>query len=59
MENNLLLAIFVLLAAAVILVPLATIAGLGTVIGYLVAGVLIGPFGLGLVSDTITLQRVA
>ena len=59
MENNILLAIFVLLAASVALVPLAKAAGLGTVLGYLAAGVLIGPYGLRLVSDTETTRHVA
>jgi len=59
LENNLLLAIFVLLAASVALVPLAKAAGLGTVLGYLAAGVLIGPYGLGLVSDTETLRHTS
>ncbi len=59
MENNLLLAIFVLLAASVALVALAKAAGLGTVLGYLGAGVLIGPYGLRLVSDSETIRHVA
>lgn len=59
MENNLLLAIFVLLAATVALVPLAKALGLGTVLGYLAAGVLIGPYGLGLVSDSDTIRHIA
>ncbi|MDX1647129.1 MAG: monovalent cation:proton antiporter-2 (CPA2) family protein [Longimicrobiales bacterium] len=40
---------FVYLAAAVVAVPLAKRFGLGSVLGYLLAGVVIGPFGLGLV----------
>jgi monovalent cation:proton antiporter-2 (CPA2) family protein len=40
-----------LLAAAVIAVPLTRRMGLGSVLGYLVAGVIIGPSGLRLVSD--------
>jgi glutathione-regulated potassium-efflux system ancillary protein KefC len=59
MEGNLLLAIFVLLAATVLLVPLAKWAGLGTILGYLVAGVLIGPYGLQLVSDSEMVHNVA
>ena len=39
------------LAAAVLCVPLAKRFGLGSVLGYLVAGALIGPWGLGFVSD--------
>jgi len=40
---------FVYLTAAVVSVPIARRLGLGSVLGYLVAGVAIGPFGLGLV----------
>ena len=53
------LAIFVLLAVSVALVPLAKAAGLGTVLGYLAAGVLIGPYGLRLVSDTESIRAVS
>ena len=42
---------FVYLAAAVISVPIAKRLGLGSVLGYLLAGVAIGPFGLGLIGD--------
>ncbi|MCG6265483.1 glutathione-regulated potassium-efflux system protein KefB [Vibrio vulnificus] len=41
----------VFLAAAVVAVPLAQRSGLGSVLGYLLAGVAIGPWGLGLISD--------
>lgn len=41
----------VYLGAAVVAVPLASRARLGSVLGYLVAGCAIGPFGLGLVED--------
>ena len=40
---------FVYLAAAVIAVPVAKRLGLGSVLGYLLAGVAIGPFALGLI----------
>lgn len=40
---------FVFLAAAVIAVPVSQRLGFGSVLGYLLAGVVIGPFGLGLV----------
>jgi len=40
-----------LLLAAVLCVPLAQRLGLGAIPGYLIAGVLVGPSGLGLVSD--------
>lgn len=41
----------VFLAAAVLMVPLARKLGLGAVLGYLIAGMLIGPWGLRLVGD--------
>jgi glutathione-regulated potassium-efflux system ancillary protein KefC len=41
----------VYLAAAVIAVPIAKLMGLGSIIGYLGAGILIGPWGLKLVTD--------
>jgi monovalent cation:proton antiporter-2 (CPA2) family protein len=40
---------FVYLTAAVISVPVAKRLGLGSVLGYLIAGMIIGPFGLGLI----------
>lgn len=40
---------FVYLAAAVVAVPVAKKLGLGSVLGYLLAGIAIGPFGLGFV----------
>ncbi|MFC2088517.1 monovalent cation:proton antiporter-2 (CPA2) family protein [Calditrichota bacterium] len=40
---------FVYLAAAVLSVPIAKKLGLGSVLGYLLAGVIIGPFVLGLI----------
>ena len=41
----------VYLAAAVVAVPIARLLGLGSIIGYLGAGMLIGPWGLRLVTD--------
>ena len=50
---------FIYLCAAVVMVPLAKRLGLGSVLGYLVAGVLIGPL-TGLVGqETATLQHFA
>ncbi len=42
---------FVYLAAALLVVPVAKRLGLGSVLGYLIAGLLIGPWGFGLVGD--------
>ncbi|OUM00178.1 glutathione-regulated potassium-efflux system protein KefC [Variovorax sp. JS1663] len=39
------------LGAAVLVVPLSKALGLGAIIGYLAAGIVIGPWGLGLVSN--------
>lgn len=41
----------VYLSAAVIAVPLARAAGLGAILGYLAAGMAIGPWGLKLVTE--------
>jgi glutathione-regulated potassium-efflux system ancillary protein KefC len=41
----------VYLAAAVVCVPLARRLGLGSVLGYLIAGALIGPWGLGFIRN--------
>lgn len=41
----------IFLAAAVLMVPLCKKIGLGSVLGYLAAGVLIGPFGLNLIHE--------
>ncbi|MBG6071952.1 MULTISPECIES: glutathione-regulated potassium-efflux system protein KefC [unclassified Polaromonas] len=42
---------FIYLSAAVVAVPLAKKFGLGSIIGYLAAGIAIGPWGLGLVTN--------
>ena len=42
---------FIYLAAAVIAVPVAKKLGLGSIIGYLIAGIAIGPWGLKLVTN--------
>ncbi|NTA40042.1 monovalent cation:proton antiporter-2 (CPA2) family protein [Agrobacterium salinitolerans] len=51
--------IVVLLGAAVITVPLFKRLGLGSVLGYLAAGLAIGPFGIGLFSDPQSILHVA
>ena len=49
----------VYLAAAVLAVPLARLLGLGAIIGYLAAGIVIGPWGLQLVTEPATLLHIA
>jgi glutathione-regulated potassium-efflux system protein KefB len=52
MEEQSLLAVGVVyLFAAVVAVPIATRLGIGAVLGYLLAGIAIGPWGLGFISD--------
>lgn len=51
--------IAIFLAAAVIAVPIAQRLGLGSVLGYLVAGVAIGPWGLGLIGDVDEVLHIA
>ncbi len=51
MEHNLLADAVTYLFAAVVSVPVAKRLGLGSVLGYLVAGVIIGPFALSLLSN--------
>ncbi|MFT3998289.1 MAG: monovalent cation:proton antiporter-2 (CPA2) family protein, partial [Asticcacaulis sp.] len=53
MDTQFLLNVFVFLAAACLVVPLAARFKLGAVLGYLVAGILIGPSGLGFI-DRVT-----
>jgi glutathione-regulated potassium-efflux system ancillary protein KefC len=43
--------LLIFLAAAVICVPLAVRFGLGSVLGYLIAGVAVGPWGLGFIAN--------
>ncbi len=48
-----------LLAAAVVAVPLFKRFGLGAVLGYLAAGLIIGPFGVGMIQDAESILHVA
>jgi glutathione-regulated potassium-efflux system ancillary protein KefC len=58
-DHSLLYGAILYLAAAVITVPVFKRLGLGAVLGYLVAGVAIGPWGLGLIRDVETILHVA
>ncbi|MFL6650327.1 MAG: monovalent cation:proton antiporter-2 (CPA2) family protein [Sulfurifustaceae bacterium] len=51
--------VVLLAGAAVVFVPLAKRAGVGSVLGYLGAGVLIGPWVLGLLTDVNNIMRIA
>lgn len=51
-EHQLLAQIIILLAGAVVTVAVFQRLGLGAVLGYLCAGAIVGPFGLGLVTNT-------
>ncbi|WP_374423666.1 monovalent cation:proton antiporter-2 (CPA2) family protein [Paracoccus sp. (in: a-proteobacteria)] len=53
------LSVVILLAAAVIAVPLFRRLGLGSVLGYLAAGLVVGPFGFGFFNDPETIIHVA
>ena len=55
MEHSVLTVAMVYLAAAVIAVPIARALGLGAVLGYLLAGIAIGPWGVGLISEVDTI----
>lgn len=54
-----LVSVVTLLGAAVVAVPVFKRIGLGSVLGYLAAGLAIGPFGLGLFSDAMSILHVA
>ncbi|WP_086932018.1 monovalent cation:proton antiporter-2 (CPA2) family protein [Agarilytica rhodophyticola] len=49
--ENFLLQLFIFLVSAAIAVPVAKKLGLGSVLGYLIAGMVIGPFGISLIHD--------
>ena len=54
-----LVTVVALLGAGVVAVPIFKRLGLGSVLGYLAAGLAIGPFGLGLFTDPQTILHVA
>ncbi|WHR57709.1 monovalent cation:proton antiporter-2 (CPA2) family protein [Acinetobacter haemolyticus] len=54
-----LIAPVVLLAAAVIAVPIFKRIGLGSVLGYLIAGLIIGPFGFAFFNDSASILHIA
>jgi glutathione-regulated potassium-efflux system protein KefB len=58
-QGSELVKVVVLLAAGVLAVPLFKRLGLGSVLGYLAAGLAIGPFGLGLFREAGTILHLA
>ena len=56
---NFLFTLVVLLAAAIIAVPLARLLGLGSILGYLAAGLIVGPAGLRLVTDVENIGHIS
>jgi glutathione-regulated potassium-efflux system ancillary protein KefC len=58
-DVNVLVYILIYLAAMVVVVPLAKRFGLGVVVGYLLAGVAIGPYGLGLTGESKSISLLA
>ncbi|MDB5393417.1 MAG: potassium transporter [Rhodospirillales bacterium] len=57
--DTVLVQVFVYLAAAVLAVPIATRLGLGSVLGYLVAGAIVGPYALNLVGNASEVGHIA
>lgn len=58
-ESSELINVVTLLGAAVVAIPLFRRLGLGSVLGYLAAGLAIGPFGFGLFDDPQAILHVA
>lgn len=59
MDHGVLFNVFIYLAAGVIAVPIAKRIGLGSVLGYLIAGVIVGPYALSLISHQQDVMHVA
>lgn len=59
MTGEALFDVFVFLVAACVVVPLASRFKLGSVLGYLAAGMVIGPWGLGLITDAEKVMQFA
>ena len=57
--TSMLLTLLLLLAAAVVLVSVSRRLGLGSILGYLVAGALIGPAGFRLVTDVQSISEIS
>jgi len=58
-DSHSLIQALIYLGSAALIVPIAVRLGLGSVLGYLIAGCIIGPWGLGLVTDAETILHFA
>lgn len=59
MDSHSMIQVLIYLGAAALIVPVAVRLGLGSVLGYLIAGCIIGPWGLRLVTDAGTILHFA
>jgi len=59
MDSQNMLEVLIYLGSAALIVPIAVRLGLGSVLGYLIAGCIIGPWGLRLVSDVESILNFA
>jgi len=59
MDTHYVVDILALLAAAVVTVPIFQRLGLGSVLGYLVAGTIVGPWGFGFIDQIEKIQTIA
>lgn len=59
MSNTLLFNVFIFLGGACLIVPLASRFKLGSVLGYLTVGILIGPYGFNLIGNASQLMHFA
>ena len=58
-ETHYLTDILILLAAAIVAVPVFKRLGLGSVLGYLAAGAVVGPWGLGFIDEVEEIRHIA
>ncbi|ASG56003.1 MAG TPA: glutathione-regulated potassium-efflux system protein KefC [Salmonella bongori] len=59
MDSHTLVQALIYLGSAALIVPIAMRLGLGSVLGYLIAGCIIGPWGLRLVTDAVSILHFA
>ena len=58
-DTNYLADILILLAAAIVAVPVFKRLGLGSVLGYLAAGAIVGPWGVGFIDEIEEIRHIA